>query len=95
MASAVSSPDDRLGEAVAELRSSVAAELLETLSSVSPSFFETIVLDLASNGLRGSRAVFSELAAPAKPTSTGPFLWTNEVGVSARTVRVPKIDSDY
>src|SRR5688572_8512844 len=44
--SAVASPDDRLGEAVAELRRAVAAELLETLASVSPSFFETIVLDL-------------------------------------------------
>lgn len=44
--SAVASPDDRLGEALAELRRSVAAELLETLAAVSPSFFESIVLDL-------------------------------------------------
>lgn len=44
--SAVSSPDDRLGEALAELRRSVAGELLETLAGVSPSFFESIVLDL-------------------------------------------------
>ncbi len=44
--SAVSSPDDRLGEALSELRRSVATELLESLASVSPSFFETIVLDL-------------------------------------------------
>ncbi len=43
---AVSSPDDRLGEALSELRRSVAAELLESLASVSPTFFETIVLDL-------------------------------------------------
>lgn len=40
------SPDDRLGEALAELRSAVAAEIHEALRSVSPSFFETIVLDL-------------------------------------------------
>ena len=44
--SAVASPDDRLGEAIAELRRSVAAELLDSLASVSPSFFEAIVLDL-------------------------------------------------
>jgi restriction system protein len=43
---AVSSPDDRLGDAIAELRRSVVAELLDTLASVSPSYFETIVLDL-------------------------------------------------
>lgn len=43
---ATSSPDDRLESALAELRSTVAAELLETMSQVSPKFFETIVLDL-------------------------------------------------
>jgi len=43
---AIASPDDRLGEALAELRRSVASELLETLSAVSPTYFETIVLDL-------------------------------------------------
>ncbi len=43
---ALASPDDRLGEAITELRRAVAAELLESLSAVSPSFFETIVLDL-------------------------------------------------
>ncbi len=40
------SPDDRLGQALSELRQSAAAELLELLAAVSPSFFETIVLDL-------------------------------------------------
>ena len=44
--SVTASPDDRLGEAIVELRASVAAELLEALRSASPSFFETIVLDL-------------------------------------------------
>ena len=43
---AVASPDDRLGLALTELRQSASAELLELLSAVSPSFFETIVLDL-------------------------------------------------
>lgn len=56
-ASATSSPDDRLGEAVAELRSSVAAELLEALGSVTPSFFETVVLDLLHRmGYGGTRS---------------------------------------
>jgi restriction system protein len=40
------SPEERLGEAVKEIRESVAADLLETLSKVSPTYFETIVLDL-------------------------------------------------
>ncbi|QQS49512.1 MAG: restriction endonuclease [Acidobacteriota bacterium] len=44
--SSTESPDDRLESAVAELRSSVAAELLQILASVSPTYFETIVLDL-------------------------------------------------
>jgi restriction system protein len=43
---ATASPDDRLEEAVAELRATTTAELLETLGSVSPKFFETIVLDV-------------------------------------------------
>ena len=45
-ASAATSPDDRLSQAVSEIREAVAQELLETLAGVSPSFFETIVLDL-------------------------------------------------
>lgn len=40
------SPEERLGDAVREMRESIAADLLETLSKVSPTFFETIVLDL-------------------------------------------------
>lgn len=42
----ISSPEERLGTAVKEMRESVAADLLETLSKVSPTYFETIVLDL-------------------------------------------------
>lgn len=40
------SPDDRLEGALEELRTSVAAELLDTLARVHPTQFETIVLDL-------------------------------------------------
>ena len=42
----VVSPDDRLGQAIEELRQSAETELLELLSRVSPTYFETIVLDL-------------------------------------------------
>ncbi len=44
--SAMASPDDRLSDALTELRASVTAEVLEALGNVSPAFFETIVLDL-------------------------------------------------
>lgn len=40
------SPDDRLEAAVAELRANTRAELADTLSRVSPKFFEAIVLDV-------------------------------------------------
>lgn len=40
------SPEERLNAALTELRDSVAASLLETLANVSPTFFETVVLDL-------------------------------------------------
>lgn len=54
---AVASPDDRLGQALAELRQSAESELLELLATVSPSFFETIVLDLLHRmGYGASRA---------------------------------------
>ena len=43
---AKSSPDDRLEEALTELRDAVAQELLENLLQVSPARFEVIVLDL-------------------------------------------------
>jgi restriction system protein len=44
--SAAASPDDRLEQALSELREAVAGELLETLGQVPPKYFETIVLDL-------------------------------------------------
>lgn len=40
------SPEERLGGALSELRESAQAELLELLGTVSPTFFESIVLDL-------------------------------------------------
>lgn len=43
---ALSSPDDRLEQALNELRSAVADELLENLKQVSPARFEVIVLDV-------------------------------------------------
>lgn len=53
----IASPDDRLEQALAELRQSAAAELLEVLSQVSPQYFETIVLDLLHRmGYGASRA---------------------------------------
>lgn len=169
-AAALASPDDRLGEAVSELRRSVAAELLETLGAVSPSFFETIVLDVLHRmGYGASRADLQRVggsgdggidgvisldklglekvyvqakrwqqtvgrpevqgfygALAGQRANKGVFITTsgyttqaiefaksverivlvdgqrlaelmidNEVGVSARTVKVPKIDSDY
>ena len=43
---ALASPDDRLSQALSELRTTVATELEETLAHVSPAFFETVVLDV-------------------------------------------------
>jgi restriction system protein len=40
------SPDDRLEQALSELRQAAVAELLEQLAQVTPQYFETIVLDL-------------------------------------------------
>lgn len=40
------SPDDRLSASLQEIRSSAERELLDLVSNVSPTFFETIVLDL-------------------------------------------------
>lgn len=43
---ALASPDDRLSEALAEIRQTVTAEVLEALARVSPAFFESVVLDV-------------------------------------------------
>ena len=51
------SPDERLDQAVAELSSSTAEDLLETIGRASPKFFETLVLDLLhAMGYGASRA---------------------------------------
>ena len=43
---ALASPDDRLSEALAEIRQTVTAELMESLARISPAFFESVVLDV-------------------------------------------------
>lgn len=54
---ATTSPDERLAEAIDELRQSVADELLDTVRRASPSFFESLVLDLLHRmGYGASRA---------------------------------------
>jgi restriction system protein len=56
-ANRLASPDDRLGQALEELRQAAESELLELLANVSPAFFETIVLDLLHRiGYGASRA---------------------------------------
>ncbi|WP_349617580.1 restriction endonuclease [Azotobacter salinestris] len=56
-ASATASPDDRLEQALKELRDAVAADLLDNLLQVSPGRFEIIVLDvLHSLGYGASRS---------------------------------------
>lgn len=167
---AVESPDDRLAQALSELRSAVAGEVLETLASVSPTYFESIVLDLlhrmgygatrsdlqrvggvGDGGIDGvialDRLGLEKVYVQAKRwqnvvgrpeiqafygalagqrAKKGVFITTsaytvqavdfarsvegivlidgarladlmieNEVGVSARTIKVPKLDSDY
>lgn len=55
--SSAASPDDRLEAAIAEMRRTVAAELLEVLAQVPPASFEAIVLDLLHRmGYGASRA---------------------------------------
>ncbi|MBX3635172.1 MAG: restriction endonuclease [Rubrivivax sp.] len=166
----VASPDDRLGQALTELRQAAEGELLELLSAVSPEFFETIVLDLlhrmgyganradlqrvggvGDGGIDGvisldrlglekvyvqakrwqgnvGRPVLQEFygALAGQKAKKGVFITTSaftsqaldfarsvegvvlvdgvrlaglmidhEVGVTARTVKIPKIDGDY
>lgn len=56
-ASPTESPDDRLGQALLELRQAAETELIELLGNVSPAYFETIVLDLLHRmGYGASRA---------------------------------------
>jgi restriction system protein len=62
----VASPDDRLGQALTEIRQSAESELLELVSAVSPSYFETIVLDLLHRmGYGASRADLQRVGGSA------------------------------
>ena len=64
-APSVASPDDQLEVAVAELRKSATAELLEILATVSPSFFERVVLDLLHGmGYGANRADLQQVGGP-------------------------------
>ena len=167
---AISSPDDRLGQALKELRQSAQSDPIEALGKVSPTFFESVVLDLlhrmgygamradlqrvGGSGDAGIDGVISldklglekvyvqakrwqnsvgrpELQAfygalAGHKARKGVFITTSvftaqatdfarsvegivlvdgnrlaslmiehEVGISSRTVRIPKIDSDY
>ena len=61
----VASPDDQLEVAVAELRKSATSELLEILATVSPSFFERVVLDLLHEmGYGANRADLQQVGGP-------------------------------
>ena len=58
----VQSPDDRLDAATAEIRASVAGDVLELLRTVTPTFFEHVVLDvLHSLGYGTSRAALQRV----------------------------------
>lgn len=164
------SPEERLGAALTEIKQAVAAELLAFLASVSPTYFETIVLDVLHQmgygtsradlqrvggtgdggidgvisldklglekvyvqakrwqgsvgrpevqafygALAGQRADKGVLITTSHFTAQAiefarsverivlvdgsrlaDFMIDHEVGVSARTVKIPKIDSDY
>ncbi len=63
--SAKVSPDDRLEQALTELRRSVIAELVEALSRVSPEHFEDIVLEvLYKMGYGGSETDLARTGGP-------------------------------
>lgn len=166
----LASPDERLEQALAEIRKSVSAEMVEALGRISPSYFEVIVLDLlhrmgyganredlqrvgrsgdegidgvisldrlgldkvyvqakkwqgavgrpevqafygALAGQRAKRGVFittstftrqaSEFARSVEGivlvdgSRLANLMIDHEVGVSSRTIRIPKLDGDY
>lgn len=143
---AKSSPDDRLDQALKELRDAVADEVLENLLQVSPSRFEVIVLDVLHRlGYGGHRDDLQRVGGTGDggidgvisldklglekvyvQAKRGVFITTsgftsqardfaqsvegmvlvdgerlvhlmieNEVGVSSRLLKVPKLDMDY
>jgi restriction system protein len=66
---ATASPDDRLDQAMAELRETVAAELLDKLSQVSREDFEMIVLDVLNKMKYGTSA--ADLRRVGRPGDQG------------------------
>ena len=73
-ASATASPDDRLEQALGELRQSVAGELVEMLAQVSPAFFEKLVLDLLHRmGYGTSRSDLKQVGGVGEGGSTASF----------------------
>jgi restriction system protein len=63
--SAVVSPDDQLEGAIAELKAATANELLEVLASISPTFFERVVLDLLHEmGYGANRTDLQQVGGP-------------------------------
>lgn len=74
------SPDDRLDSALAELRTTVAAELLEVLGQASPKFFEAIVLDLLHKmGYGASRRDLQRVGGAGDGVSTASSRWISLV----------------
>lgn len=62
---ATTSPDDRLEQALAELRDSTARELLESIAQATPRFFERLVLDLLhAMGYGASQADLQHVGRP-------------------------------
>jgi restriction system protein len=63
--SLVASPDDQLELAVSGLRKAATSELLEILATVSPSYFERVVLDLLHEmGYGANRADLQQVGGP-------------------------------
>lgn len=94
----LASPDEPLEIAVAELRATTSCELLETLCRVSPKFFETIVLDVTTSAFTAQAVEFAnsvERLVLVDGKRLADLMIDNEVGVTLRPVRVPKLDTDY
>ncbi|KGQ20767.1 Mrr restriction system protein [Lysobacter dokdonensis DS-58] len=61
----VQSPDDRLDQALSEIKQSVAGDLLDQLMSVTPQFFEEVVLDvLHAVGYGANRSDLQRVGGP-------------------------------
>jgi len=98
------SPDDRLQDALAEIRASVASELLSLLAQTSPKYFETVVLDVLHKlGYGTSRSDLQRVGGSADAGIDGVIsldrLGLEKVYVQAKrwqgTVGRPEIQSFY